>query len=132
MSLTRNVCIFLPSPPHSISSHIRDNNACAILKEWSDPLVPVHHITHIYSVQTYYTFSRFTWHWISPHIIIRVTIIIDLRTTHSQCHMCWDLLLSQVTVSQCHDDHFYWHCASIQCNLSNLDILKTDTYNPEI
>ena len=23
--------------------------------------------------------------------------------------MCWDLLLSQVTLLQCHDDHLHWH-----------------------
>ena len=36
-------------------------------------------------------------------------LIHDLYTQHSPCHMCWDLLLSQVTLSQCHDDHLHWH-----------------------
>ena len=30
-------------------------------------------------------------------------------TYHSPCHVCWDLLFSQVTLSQCHDNHLHWH-----------------------
>ena len=34
--------------------------------------------------------------------------ILEWSTHHSLCHMCWDLLLSQVALSQCHDDHLHW------------------------
>ena len=33
----------------------------------------------------------------------------NLYLHHSPYHMCWDLLLSRVTLLQYHDDHFHRH-----------------------
>ena len=39
-----------------------------------------------------------------------ICICIQAWSTHdSPCHVHWDLLLPQVTLSQCHDDHPNWH-----------------------
>ena len=45
-------------------------------------------------------------------------------THHSPCHVCWDLLLSQVTLSQCHDDHLHWHSGEqSSCTVMNSRVL---------
>ena len=36
-------------------------------------------------------------------------LIYTWSTHYSPCHVCWDLFLSQETVSQCHDNHLHGH-----------------------
>ena len=44
-----------------------------------------------------------------PWRYIHLQLIIICSSHNSPSHVCWDLLPSQVTLSQCHDDHLHWH-----------------------
>ena len=56
-------------------------------------------------------------------------LIHALIYTHSPCYVCWDLPLSQVAHSQCHDNHLRWHSgeqSSGPVTISRVQMNKTE------
>ena len=93
---------------HTCNSHVQRQKGLATLETYTHEcsLVPrltfvrvyTTHVKYLLSVQRY-SYKHTTYMY----------ILYNLYTQHSPRHVCWDLLLSQVTLSQCHDDHLHWH-----------------------
>ena len=71
--------------------------------------------TCLFSVQRYTCLCVYIHIQLQTYIHVCTYMYMYIQSTHhSPCHVCWDLLLFQVTLSQSQDDHLYWHSGE-QC-----------------